>query len=1321
VALLHHIPPGSPAKILARTDETNVIRAFLRLRRRPGHDHIPDFSEYVGCPPRQRLPEAEFAARYGASDDDIATLKAHYAQFGLHLEHHSARRHLYLSGPVSAFNAAFGVTLYEYEKQHGKETVRFRSHAEKPKIPDHVAHMVLGVHELENEPKLLPSVSPLPTVYTNNIAPATLAAIYKFPTSYSGAGQIIAVYVASIQGLAILTSSHPDLAATCSAAGVSVPTTSYIVDDVSIVPNTSPSFVLSRNSGNPWSIENWLDVSMIAMFAPGAQIVTYLASNILTYAARLANPDPGDPAFTIGSMSVAGSENDVGWPAGITDVYQDCAIQGVTLVNASGDFGPLGQYSTLPGFTDPNYAQCTAPSNDPYVLSVGGTIIGANSGTLSSSNFIEWLYANGPSSTDTGRIASAGGVSNIVPKPSYQSFAMPAQISPAAPLNGAAGRGTPDISALMDAAIRFTLGGSVTTGGGTSQSCPIVASMIACCNHALGFNVGFINPTIYALSSNTSLIRRLNTGGPTSNSVTEAITVNGLPVTHQYPGYALDVTKWSPGAGLGVLQGQGLVSVIQAQAAVTITGINVSQLSVGGATNTSIPAGTAVGTVSVTTTGGAFIGWLSIGGADHNKFAITGITLTTLVALPAGAYAIDLVATQPGATGSPFTRSVSVRGLQVGLLSRSIAPLNQAFTVQGTLAGYAAPPSLQYQDNNGAWIAFPGGSNISTFAFDFLHPAIPTATASFQLAVRDANLTTATGSTTFSVAAGTITLNTISNQTSGSTFTIIGSLSGFSSAPTLQYRDDSGAFNPFPTPPDSTVFSNSFFFNHPATLAPGTHTVTVSTSDGATSATSNSFAVTGIAITGISLSGTTINQSAVASPGALVATVTVSQNSGVFAGSLTVSGRDAASFGVSGSNLTANVPLSTVGSPYVISITATPSDSSISPVTQPFTITIVANNIIYILEEANAAAGPWAAVSGSPFSTTSDLVGGLSSGTAYYFRLTARDVIIGINSAPTVVGPFVTSASTIAESPQNTRLSQTAATTVPPVGTVSALPSGGSLSISWSIPVAIYDAGLNGWSLYASGTTNGVQVARDGTVFQTTSGVQNIVYWNHNVWMQTSAGWFYYGGDALGGNWIPGPGDPAITTSLQQTDVTDTVATIIGTAGGSWQISSSGQVVHSGVADSSTTGTVELLFWNSTVYRKTGTSWFLFNGAWVSAPVDPRTNSALGQSPSGTFVPNTTWLIVDATGAVWRMTGTSGSFTIIRSNLTVQSASNVVELLYYQSAVYQAKVSQTSVAFPGSGSFTDNSGNVWSIDSGGNILRNGVSRFWGEWHKRNSL
>jgi hypothetical protein len=357
----------------------------------------------------------------------------------------------------------------------------------------------------------------------------------------------------------------------------------------------------------------------------------------------------------------------------------------------------------------------------------------------------------------------------------------------------------------------------------------------------------------------------------------------------------------------------------------------------------------------------------------------------------------------------------------------------------------------------------------------------------------------------------------------------------------------------------------------------------------------------------------------------------------------------------------------------------------------------------------------------------------------------------------------------------------------------------GTLNISWSIPNALFDASLNAWSLYASGTASGIQVSRNGAVLQNTSNVQQIVYWNHNVWMlagtttpqatpgsgsftdsfgnawslnasgnpivngnidtashaqllelvngtvwqEDTAGawysftptgtitsgaiswsapvssgpatsaptWSYYSGDALGGNWIPASGDPATTASPQQTDVTDTVATIINTQGTSWQINSAGQVVHGGVSDSGTTGTVELLFWNSAVYRKTNANaWFSWNGsAWVSATKDPRTNSALGASPSGTFVSNSSWLIVDAAAATWTLVGSVGSFQIDRNGVSVQSAANVIELLYYQSAVYQATLVTIATITPGVGSITDIHGNVWTIDASGNVLENGTA------------
>lgn len=72
--------------------------------------------------------------------------------------------------------------------------------------------------------------------------------------------------------------------------------------------------------------------------------------------------------------------------------------------------------------------------------------------------------------------------------------------------------------------------------------------------------------------------------------------------------------------------------------------------------------GTAVGAISVQTTGGAFGGTLSLTGADAASFEIVGPNVVTQGVLAAGTYHFNIVATQTGATGSPLTQAVTVTG-----------------------------------------------------------------------------------------------------------------------------------------------------------------------------------------------------------------------------------------------------------------------------------------------------------------------------------------------------------------------------------------------------------------------------------------------------------------------------------------------------------------------------------------------------------------------------------------------------------------------------------------------------------------------------------
>jgi hypothetical protein len=91
-----------------------------------------------------------------------------------------------------------------------------------------------------------------------------------------------------------------------------------------------------------------------------------------------------------------------------------------------------------------------------------------------------------------------------------------------------------------------------------------------------------------------------------------------------------------------------------------ITAINLSNNNfTGGA-----PSGTVVGAISVTMSpvSPAFSGSLSLSGANASQFQIVGSNLVTSGTVPAGNYNVNIVATQAGAAGSPFTQAETVTG-----------------------------------------------------------------------------------------------------------------------------------------------------------------------------------------------------------------------------------------------------------------------------------------------------------------------------------------------------------------------------------------------------------------------------------------------------------------------------------------------------------------------------------------------------------------------------------------------------------------------------------------------------------------------------------
>ena len=148
---------------------------------------------------------------------------------------------------------------------------------------------------------------------------------------------------------------------------------------------------------------------------------------------------------------------------------------------------------------------------------------------------------------------------------------------------------------------------------------------------------------------------------------------------------AIPATSWAASTSANLA-----INVTAVQA---ITGVSLSSSTfTGGA-----PSGTVVGAINVTMSPSspAFSGSLSLSGTNASSFQIVGSNLETNGAVPAGTYNINIVATEAGLTGSPFTQaktvtatdpatSVESPGPSQALFNNPYYKCNQNFYVNGS-------------------------------------------------------------------------------------------------------------------------------------------------------------------------------------------------------------------------------------------------------------------------------------------------------------------------------------------------------------------------------------------------------------------------------------------------------------------------------------------------------------------------------------------------------------------------------------------------------------------------------------------------------------
>ncbi len=319
--------------------------------------------------------------------------------------------------------------------------------------------------------------------------PKQLAGIYGFPKGFDGTGQKVAVI--ELGGGYV----QADLDTYFHSLGLTVKPVIFV------------SITGAKNApGDPNGADGevMLDLEVIGGMAPGCQLYCYMAPN--TDAGFIAAIEKA-VADKMNAISISWGASEDQWSSAsisaMNQAFQAAAAAGITVTVAAGDNGSgdgeAGQHVDF-------------PASSPHVLACGGTSL------PSTSPLTEIVWNDGSNGGATG-----GGVSALFALPSWQAKAN---------VPGSKMRGVPDVGGCADPETGWNIlvDGQAMVIGGTSAVAPMWAALAVCLNQALGRNVGFINPALYALAGWDRDITSGNNGTYVARAGWDGCTGLGVPV-----------------------------------------------------------------------------------------------------------------------------------------------------------------------------------------------------------------------------------------------------------------------------------------------------------------------------------------------------------------------------------------------------------------------------------------------------------------------------------------------------------------------------------------------------------------------------------------------------------------------------------------------------------------------------------------------------------------------------------------------------------------------------------------------------------------------
>ena len=459
---------------------TVPIDLVLRLRHTALADYISAVADPSSPAYGHYLSAAQFGQRFGIGARATRLLSKRLAGLGLPVvASYPQQTALGVRASAAELRRVFGVTLRRFVTASGSSYLK---PDRAPRIPAALAPWVASLAGLDTQ--FPASTDSIPNgVIVPNVARTAYNVTPLYAAGDRGQGQTIAVL--SVDGLSL--AHYKRFANQFSLAG---PTPKIVA--------LSP---ISQNGPVSKSSETDLDTQIVHSIAPAAQIIDYQVSFSDLAAAINSIVKAGTAKIITGSFGMCdGTSNDSiavpdSYRSDVENALASAAAGGYSFFFSTGDTGAYDCQRS-----DPNDTNLTVefPSDAPYTVAVGGTVLSVNSDdSYQSETGWEDSGSNG---------GGGGGINPFDAAPKWESDAQVNGVS-----NGH--RQTPDVSAAAgDASAWLMNDGSTNPGGwdaayGTSAATPFwAASMLLVQQFMVSHHAGplcFATPLLYGIAGET--------------------------------------------------------------------------------------------------------------------------------------------------------------------------------------------------------------------------------------------------------------------------------------------------------------------------------------------------------------------------------------------------------------------------------------------------------------------------------------------------------------------------------------------------------------------------------------------------------------------------------------------------------------------------------------------------------------------------------------------------------------------------------------------------------------------------------------------------